>query len=123
MTQKKTAPKVAAAPKPSPVSVEVPKTVILTCSTKERKGSSIVFVIPGVRGTVKVARSAFGAEPPTTLEVVGAPFVKPIAKMTAEERAAARAAMTPLDKAKAARERANRAAARAARFEAAAAAR
>ena len=101
---------------------EVPKT-ILTRSTRERKGSSIVFLIPGVRGSVKIARSAFGEEPPTTLEIVGAPFVPPVVKLTAEQRAAARAAMTPLDKAKAARERATRAAARAARLEAAAAAR
>ena len=70
---------------------------------------SVVFLIPGVRGTVKVARTAFVGEPPTTLDVVGQPFAPPAVKMTKEERAAARAAMTPLQKAQAARARAERA--------------
>jgi len=96
---KKTASKVATVPsKPAPVStskVDAPKAVTLTRSTKERKGTSVVFLIPGVRGTVKVARTAFAGEPPTILEVVGQPFAPPVVKTTKEERAAARAAMTP----------------------------
>ena len=55
MTQKK----IVVAPKESPVP-EAPS-VTLTRSLKERKGSSVLFLIPGVRGGVKVARSAFGS--------------------------------------------------------------
>ena len=110
MTQKKTA---VAAP------VVVPNVVTLTRSTKERKGSSVVFLIAGVRGRVLVSRTAFAGEPPATLDVAGQPFAPPV-KMTKEERAAARAAMTPLDKARAARLRADRMVARAAKLEAAA---
>ena len=117
---KKTTSKVVAVPKPSAVVAETPKTITLSRSTKERKGSSIVFLIPGVRGSVRVARAAFNGEPPATLDVVGSPFAPPVVQMTKEERAAARAAMTPLQKAVVARERANRALARAAKLEAAA---
>ena len=120
---KKPASKVVAVPsKPAPVApvVEAPKVIKLERSTKERKGTSIVFLIPGVRGTVKVARSAFVGEPPATLEVIGQPFAPPVVKMTKEECAAARAAMTPLQKAQAARARAERALRLAAKLEAAA---
>jgi hypothetical protein len=122
---KKTASKVVATvpSKPAVVStpkVETPNVARLERSTKERKGTSVVFLIPGVRGTVKIARTAFVGEPPTTLEVVGQPFAPPVVKMTKEERAAARAAMTPLQKAQAARARAERALRLAAKLEAAA---
>jgi hypothetical protein len=65
---KKTQPQVVATATPKPAGVEVPKVVTFTRSTKERRGTSVVFLIPGVRGTVKVARLAFDAEPPATLE-------------------------------------------------------
>ena len=108
---KKTASKVVATVTPKPAVVEAPRVVTLTRSTKERKGSSVVFLIPGVRGTVKIARTAFAGEPPMTLDIAEpSPFAPPVVKMTKEERAAARAAMTPVQKAQAARERANRAA-------------
>jgi hypothetical protein len=106
-------------PKSAPV-VEVPKVVTLNRSTKEPKGKSVVFTIPGVRGTVKIARTAFVGEPPTTLDVVGQPFAPPVVKMTKAERAAARAAMMPQQKAQAARARADRAARLVAKLEAAA---
>ena len=111
---KKTHAKVVAAPKPSP---EEPKT-ILSRSTKERKGSSVVFLIPGVRGSVKIARSAFETVP-DALVVVGRPFVAPVVRLTKEERAARRKAMTPKEKAAAARARAERALRLAAKLEAA----
>ena len=122
---KKPASKVVATPKPAPVAPrpaapEAPKTVTLNRATKGRKGTSIVFLIPGVRGTVKIARPAFVGEPPATLEVVGQPFAPRVVKMTKEERAAARAAMNPLQKAQAARARAERALRLAAKLEAAA---
>ena len=120
-------PAVAVAAKPTtPVVVApivapiAPTTITLTRSTKPRKGSSLVFEIPGTKSTVKIARSAF-AVVPETITVVGSPFVAAKAKLTKEERAALRAKLTPSDKARIARERATRAAARAAKLEAAAA--
>src|SRR5437773_837512 len=88
-------PKIASLPARQETSAPAVQTnVRLTRSTAPRKGSSIVFLIPGVRGTVKIARSAFSGEPPALLEVVGSPFAPasvPKAKMTKEERAAERA--------------------------------
>jgi len=123
MTAKKTAKKTVAPSvvKALPQEIPLPATITLTRSEKPRKGSSVVFTIPGVRGRVLVSRVAFDAEPPTTLVVVGSPFAAPRVTMTKEQRAAARASMTPLQKAQAARQRADRAIARAARLEAAAA--
>jgi hypothetical protein len=97
----------------------------LTRTNVDRKGSSIVYSLgDGYRGTVKFARSVFGETIPSTLELTGdgfaAPGSKAKAKMTKEERAAARAAMTPADKARRAKEIADRATARAAKLAAAA---
>ena len=112
---------VAARPVPT-VAVVAPTTVTLARSTKARKGSSIVYQIPGLPSTVKIARSAFGATVPDALTLVGSPFAPPavpMAKLSKEERAALRAKLTPVDKARIARERATRAVARAAKLEAA----
>lgn len=82
----------------------------LTRINHARKGSNIVYSLgDGVRGTVKFARSIFGTVVPDTLpeNVSEWPVTSgstPKAKMTKEERAAARAAETPamrLEKAKA----------------------
>lgn len=82
----------------------------LTRINPNRKGSSIIYSLgDGVRGTVKFARSIFGTVVPDTLpeNVSEWPVTSgstPKAKMTKEERAAARAAETPamrLEKAKA----------------------
>ena len=99
-----------------------PTTVTLPRSTAPRKGSSVVYDIPGLRVKVKIPRAAFVGNPPDALVVQGSPFAAPKAQLTKEERAAIRAALTPADKARNARERANRAVARAAKLEAAAAA-
>ena len=118
--------KPAAAAKPTtpvvvaPV-VAPPTTVTLTRSTKARKGSSLVYQIPGLASTVKIARSAFAGDPPPAITVVGSPFAPPAAKLTKEERAARRGALSPADIARIARERATRAVAKAAKLEAAAA--
>jgi hypothetical protein len=113
-----------APPVVAPPVVAPPTTVTLARSTKARKGSSIVYQIPGLPSTVKIARSAFGAVVPDALTLVGSPFAAPavpMAKLSKEERAAIRAKLTPADKARIARERATRAMARAATLEAAAA--
>jgi hypothetical protein len=110
-------------PVAQPVVVAPPTTVTLARSTKARKGSSIVYQIPGLPSTLKIARSAFGAIVPDALTLVGSPFAPPsvrLAKLSKEERAALRAKLTPVDKARIARERATRAVARAAKLEAAA---
>ena len=99
---------------PSPVAIVTPPSVRLTRSAAPRKGSAIVYQIPGVRGTVKIARSLFEGEPPAVLDVSGSPFAMPKPVLSKEERAALRATLTPADKARLARERANRAMARAA---------
>lgn len=69
-----------------------------------RKGSNIVFQVPGRRGTIKFPRSLFGETVPETLDIDTQNFAAPGTsgsakpKMTKEERAAARAAMTPAQK-------------------------
>ncbi len=89
-----------------------------------RKGSNIVFSLgSGFRGTLKGARSLFGEEVPESF-TVSAPdgafaTAGPVkAKLTKEERAAARAAMTPQMKVARAKELAAKAAERAAKLEA-----
>jgi len=118
-TQKKSAtPKVVATPV---VATPTPTTVTIARSTAPRKGSSVVYDIPGLRVKVKVPRAAFVGNPPDALVIQGSPFAAPKATLTKEQRAALRAALTPADKARIARERATRAVARAAKLEAAAA--
>jgi hypothetical protein len=95
----------------------------LTRINHNRKGSNLVYSFgEGTRGTVKIAASVFGPNPPETLpqDVSQWPVQvgQPKAKMTKEERAAARAAMTPQDKVAAAKARAAKAAERAAKLEA-----
>ena len=103
-----------------PAPVAAPTTVTLSRSTKVRKGSSLAFEIPGTKSLVKFPRSAF-AIVPEAITIVGTPFAAPKATLTKEERKAIRAALTPADIARLARERANRAVAKAAKLEAAAA--
>jgi hypothetical protein len=113
----KPATKPVVVPTAAPVVVP-PANVTLTRSTAPRKGSSIVYVIPGLRAIVKVTRTAF-VNPPDTLVIQGSPFATPVAQLSKEERAARRKAMTPADLARLARERATRAVAKAAKLEAA----
>ncbi len=116
----------AVAPKvTTPVAIPAPTSVTLARSTALRKGSSIIYVVPGLRAVVKVARAAFEGNPPDALVIVGSPFAAPkmpMAKLSKEERKALRDKLTPADRARIARERANRAAAKAAKLEAALAA-
>lgn len=66
------------------------------------KSNAVVFVIPGVRGTVRVARKLFVNGAPQTLVIDSDAFVAPAppkVKMTAEERKAARAAAPKLTEA------------------------
>jgi hypothetical protein len=120
MNQKRKTPPAPVTAKAAPPVVG-PTTVTLTRRTTPRKGSSVVYSLPaGLRGTVKCARSVFGSVLPDSLTLTGHGFARPVAMLTKEERAAARAAMTPTEKATKARALANRAMARAAKLEAAA---
>ena len=100
--------------------VAQPTSVTLPRSTKPRKGSSLIYTIPGIGATVKIPRSAF-AVIPDSITIVASPFPAAKANLQKEERKALRALLTPTDIARLARERANRAVARAAKLEAAAA--
>jgi uncharacterized membrane protein len=84
--------------------------IVLTKSDKARKSKSVIFTSPDLRGTVRFPASAF----------TGAPAAK--AKLSKEERAAARAAMTPADKLQKEKDRLAKQQARIAKLEAAAAA-
>jgi hypothetical protein len=107
----------------NPVSGEK-KMLTLNRVNPDRKGSSIVYSFgEGHRGTVKFARSLFGVVIPNQLpgDVSQWPIASgttPKAKMTKEERAAARAAMTPAQKIERAKAIAAKAAERAAKLEA-----
>jgi RecG-like helicase len=70
----------------------------LTLSTKNRKGSSVVFNTPdGVRGSVRVNKSVFAnGQIPQSLTIEGAEFAQPKPKLTPEERKAQRAAQPKL---------------------------
>lgn len=107
----------------NPANEEKPK-MILQRDTAPRKGNAIVFKIPGSRFTVYVSKSAFGGNVPDSLAVEGEPFAPsgPKAKLSKEERAAARAAETPEQKLQAQRDRIARQQAKLAKLEAAAAA-
>lgn len=75
--------------------------ITLTKSDKPRKSSSIVYLGAGLRGGVRIAKTCFaGGNAPASL-VISGPFAEPKAKMTKEERKAARAALpklTPAEK-------------------------
>lgn len=62
----------------TPAILPTPASVTLTRSTAPRKGSSIVYVIPGLRATVKVAKAALEGNPPDALVIVGSPFAAPM---------------------------------------------
>ena len=99
------------------------KKMELTRINHNRKGSNLVYSFgEGTRGTVKIAASVFGANPPETLPQDVSQWPVQVgqakAKMTKEERAAARAAMTPQDKVAAAKARAQKAQERAQKLEA-----
>lgn len=103
--------------------VAAAKVITLTKSTKLRKGSSIVYTSPALRGSVKFPASAFVAAPDTlTLDGSGFASVAPKVKLTPEERKAARKAMTPAMKVENERQRIERAKVRLVKLEAAAAA-
>lgn len=113
----------AVAPEVSQAPVAAAKAITLTKSTKPRKGSSIVYASPALRGTVKFPASAFVVAPDTlTLDGAGFASVTPKTKMTPEERKAARKAMTPAMRVENERQRIERAKARLVKLEAAAAA-
>jgi hypothetical protein len=119
-------PSKAVAPKPvapAPVAATTTqKTITLTRSPKPRKGSSLVYTSPDLKGTVKFPASAFTVAPDSlTLDGAGFASVAAKVKMTPEERKAARAAMTPAMKVENERKRIERAQARVAKLEAAAA--
>jgi len=69
-----------------------------------RKGSHLVYQLEGRRGTIKIPRSLFGTEVPESFDIDTQNFAAPGTsgsakpKMTKEERAAARAALTPAQK-------------------------
>lgn len=70
-------------------------TITLTLDPKTRKSTSLVFKLPaGVRGSVRIAKTAFpGGVPPTSLNLQSdsdSAFAQPKAKLTAEERKALR---------------------------------
>ncbi len=116
---KAVAPEVLQAPS-APVAA-AKTTVTLTRSTKPRKGSSIVYTSPTLRGSVKFPASAFLVAPDMlTLDGAGFASVTPKTKMTPEERKVARMAMTPAMKVANERQRIERAKARLAKLEAAA---
>lgn len=78
-------------------------TVNLIKDNKARKGhngQAAHYNIPGLRGSVKISSTLFDGDAPQTLEInwpVAGPKA-PKVKMTKEERAAANAAKTPMQK-------------------------
>jgi hypothetical protein len=92
------------------LTVEGHDPIVLTKSAKPRKSKSVIYTSTDLRGTVRFPASAF----------TGAAAAKP--KLSKEERAAQRAAMTPADKLQREKDRLAKQQARIAKLEAAAAA-
>lgn len=128
--QKSTAAAVETAPAPvvpetvtvNPVTQEKKvMTITLVRSQKPRKGSSHVFTSPDLKGTVKFPASVFiTGQVPDSLVLEGTGFsgvTTPKSKMTKEERAAAKAAMTPEQKLAAQKDRLARLQAKIAKLE------
>lgn len=104
-------------------------------NVKSIKGTYQTYNLEGGSATIYFPRSLFAGDPPDTIAVSGVEFVAgggrktPKAKMTPEERTAqlkaaaeTRKNMTPVQRAEAAKKTAEKAAARAAKLEAAASA-
>jgi len=102
---------------PAPVTAS---TMTLVKNLKQPvKANAVVYQIPGLRGTIRFVKTLFAGDAPERLTVEGATFAAPKPKLTPEERAAARAAMTLAQKVEQERARVARAQKRLAKLEAA----
>lgn len=71
--------------------------VTLNLNDKTRRSTSIVYQGDGLKGSVRIAKSAFkDKQPPATLTVSSDAFAQPTAQLTKEEKAAIRKAQPKL---------------------------